>query len=79
MKNITYENRKLSALDGSLIDANLKRIVACRTSDGRSFSAKYVAREGDKLYFEDSKGHIIMNDLSNLVSMVVYEPKKKVA
>jgi len=52
--------------DESLWAQKLNKVLFCKQANGRSFSAKLVAVDGENLYFQNSRGNIIRNKLASL-------------
>lgn len=73
------EDKKLSlgGKDASPVNRLVGEILIGTKKDGHKFCAKLVAVYGDELYFETSSGVVVMDRLSNLECMSIYDSSRK--
>ena len=51
------------------------KLLICEHENGKIFSSKLVSVDGDSLWFRDSKGRLVLNNRSKLISVCEYNPK----
>lgn len=66
-------NYKNVSIDSDPLERCLNKLVFCKLQNGKSFVAKFIAIRFDELYFETSKGFIVMDHRSTITHMAEWD------